>query len=573
MRLLRLLGLQEQLLPAPGIPRGVELVESSVVVGPSCPGVPQVKVVEGRCGDYLISGLLLVAIALPSAIVLVVVASEWQSSSSQRGWLILGFSFYIVTGLRYLWSVLMKLSEQILYLRVEVRRFAAPTLFEAITDVVAAEAEKSGGTCSFDQEAVQEHDKLTGRISVKFRFWSSQARRIAIAVGRQSEEQGLPCEQLKMQVHFQPGEDVVLGRDSRLERREILVLSARTSPSQVLADKKLLIQWMEGTYTNFVKPVKDVVNIYALQESSAEWVPEWKFERVKPCKSASSTGQAFFLERESLGKVLADAKLWSASALRVYMITGPPGVGKSEFTIWIAGQLGLPVYRLSLTSRQLTDERLAQLLSQSSVTFNSVLVQVDEFQATVERWMTSASVGVTPGGFCEVLQGSTAMSHGVVILTGTGHIAAESVKCKLPAVFRRIHCIAELSWMSREDIGCYFRQFLARFVPGCTAEEWSHWETLFLEGSCWSGSRPISIDMLRQFLMHQITESSCQGHGDFVEAEVGLDAAVFQVSPEQRALFFALVCDAQAAQSFLDCYAPVHLQTHFKADEPSMADT
>ena len=242
MRLLRLLGLQEQLLPAPGIPRGVELVESSVVVGPSCPGVPQVKVVEGRCGDYLISGLLLVAIALPSVTVLVVVASEWQSSSSQRGWLILGFSFYIVTGLRNLWSVLMKLSEQILYLRVEVRRFAAPTLFEAITDVVAAEAEKSGGTCSFDQEAVQEHDKLTGRISVKFRFWSSQARRIAIAVGRQSEEQGLPCEQLKMQVHFQPGEDVVLGRDSRLERREILVLSARTSPSQVLADKKLLIQ-------------------------------------------------------------------------------------------------------------------------------------------------------------------------------------------------------------------------------------------------------------------------------------------------------------------------------------------
>jgi len=67
MRLLRLLGLQEQLLPAPGIPRGVELVESSVVVGPSCSGVPQVKVVEGRCGDYLISGLLLVAIALPSA--------------------------------------------------------------------------------------------------------------------------------------------------------------------------------------------------------------------------------------------------------------------------------------------------------------------------------------------------------------------------------------------------------------------------------------------------------------------------------------------------------------------------
>ena len=89
------------------------------------------------------------------------------------------------------------------------------------------------------------------------------------------------------------------------------------------------------------------------------------------------------------------------------MITGPPGVGKSEFTIWIAGplllcafdinieqmdvlffgggelksiqmkrwnygplrlmfsgQLGVPVYRLCLSSPRLTDDRLAQHLGQ-----------------------------------------------------------------------------------------------------------------------------------------------------------------------------------------------------------------
>ena len=119
-----------------------------------------------RCGDYVISALLLIAIAVPAITVIVVVATEWQSSPAQRGWLILGFGFYIVAGLRHLWSLFIRLCEQILYLRVEVRRFAAPTLFEAITDAVAAEAEKAGGTCSFDQEAVQEHDKLTGRISV-----------------------------------------------------------------------------------------------------------------------------------------------------------------------------------------------------------------------------------------------------------------------------------------------------------------------------------------------------------------------------------------------------------------------
>lgn len=568
MRLLRLLGLQDQLLSTSGAVRGVELVESGLSAGTGCSGAPHVKVVEGRCFDYVISALLLVAIAVPSITVVVVVATEWQAAPSQRGWLILGFGFYIVASLRYLGSLLVKSCEQILYLRVEVRRFAAHTLFDAITDAVALEAEKMGGTCSFDQEAVQEHDRLTGKMAVKFRFWGSQTRKVEIAIGKQSEEHELLCEHLKIQVTFQPGEDVVFGRDSRLERREVLVLWALTSHSRVLTDKNTLLQWMQGAYESFTKPVKDVVNIYALQESSSDWVPEWKFERVKPCKNASSTGQGFFLERDSLRKVLADAKLWSKSALRVYMITGPPGVGKSEFTIWIAGQLGLPLYRLSLSSGKLTDERLAQLLSQSSVTSNSVLLQVDEFQETVQRWTQGCGVGVTPGGFCEVLQGSTAMSNGVVILTGTGDIAADYVKWKLPAVFRRIDCIVELTWMSIDDIGVYLKQFLARFIPVCTVEEWSRCKALFLEGDCWSGrSRPVSIDMLKQFLMHQITESSCRGHGALVDVGAGSDSAVFQVIPEHLSSFFSLVCDAQAAQSFLDCYAPVHFESVLEAHE------
>ena len=546
MRLLRLLGLQDQLLSTSGAVGGVELVESGVSAGTGFSAAPHVKVVEHRCFDYVISAFLLVAIAVPSITVAVVVATEWQAAPSQRGWLILGFGFYIVASLRYLGCLLMQSCEQILYLRVEVRRFAAHTLFDAITDAVALEAEKMGRTCSFDQEAVQQHDRLTGKMAVKLRFWGSQTRNVEIVIGKQSEEHELLCEHLKIQVTFQPGEDVVFGRDSRLERREVLVLWALTSPSRVLTDKNTLLQWMQGAYEAFTKPVKDVVNIYALQESSSDWVPEWKFERVKPCKNASSTGQGFFLERDSLRKVLADA-----------------------------GQLGLPVYRLSLSRGKLTDERLAQLLSQSSVTSNSVLLQVDEFQETVQRWLQGSSgVGVTSGGFCEVLQGSTAMSNGVVILTGTGGIAADYVKRKLPAVFRRIDCIVELTWMSIDDIGVYFKQFLACFILGCSVAEWSRCEALFLAGACWSGrSRPVSIDMLKQFLMHQITESSCRGHGVLVDVGAGSDSAVFQVIPEHRSSFFSLVCDAQAAQSFLNCYAPVHLESDLEACEAIISHT
>ena len=136
---------------------------SSVAVRSSSPECP-VQIIESRCHDYIVCALLLTAIAVPTVIVAVVLAAEWQSSASQRGWLILGFGFYIVTGLRYLWSELMLIYYKMLYLRVEVRRYAAPTLFEAITYTVSEEAEKVGGTCSFDHEAVQENDKLTGRI-------------------------------------------------------------------------------------------------------------------------------------------------------------------------------------------------------------------------------------------------------------------------------------------------------------------------------------------------------------------------------------------------------------------------
>ena len=82
------------------------------------------KVVEGRCLDYVISALLLVAIAVPSITVVVVVATEWQTAPSQRGWLILGFGFYIVASLRYLGSLLMKSCEQILYKEPRYRRLA-----------------------------------------------------------------------------------------------------------------------------------------------------------------------------------------------------------------------------------------------------------------------------------------------------------------------------------------------------------------------------------------------------------------------------------------------------------------
>jgi len=505
---------------------------------------------------------LLVALAVPSVAILWAVACEWQSAPSQRSWLILGSGFYIVAALRALWMWFVQACEQTLYLRVELRRYCSPKLFEAVTDSIAKESERLGSPCGWDQEAVQEHHGVTGETQVKLRFWSSRARTLQIRITVERSVRGRPGE-LDLTMDYFPGENVITGREARVERQELLVLSTRTTAATVLSDKALLTRWLEQCYTTFMQPDEGIVNVYALQESSSDWMPEWKFARVQQCKNAQGTGPCFFLQRDSLNRVLQDARLWARSALRVYMITGPPGVGKSEFTIWLASQLRMPIYRLCLTNPRLTDDRLAQLLSQTAICHNDVLVQVDEFQAAITNWLdheSTAEPHVTPGGFCECLQGSTAMSRGIVVLTGTVETSNEKARKALPAVFRRISVEAELTWMSPQDKKLFFRNFLTRFVHEMPDDEWTRWEKEFLsQDSPWT-TKSISVDMLKQYLMHQITESSCLNLGEFTftvgAAQVGLQQD-FRVTRAGQSSFFNLVCNHKAATEFLANYAPV----------------
>ena len=529
----------------------------------------EIGIIAQPCKERLLGILLAMALIVPAVTVVTVVAGEWVSSPSQRGWLILGFGFYIMTALRSLWGYFIQVYEGMFHLKVELRRLVCPTLFDAVTDSIAQKAEEQGQTCSWDQEAVQEHDPLTSDFQVKWRFWSSAPRtmRIELAAdssGIQENQIGVQLQgaRVTVQVQYQPGEDIVTGRDSRVERREIMVLTVKTSASKVLADKAVLRQWLENCYNKWMQADAAIVKVFALQESSTDWVPAWAFERAKQYKTASGSGQAFYLQRDSLSTIISDAQLWASAELRVYLVTGPPGVGKSEFTIWLAGLMQLPVYRLCLSSPRLTDDRLAQLLSQSAITYNSVLLQVDEFQETVMRWVRTVksggdAPGVTAGGFCECLQGSTAMGRGIVVLTGTREIEAEEIRRLLPAVFRRVNREVLLGWMSGQDVRSYLCHFLARFVPDCMSSEWHDLEKKFTrEGSPWDGNKQISVDMLKQFLMHEITEAS-RGWLDNFQPNRRTAPGDFQIQPLSRSAFFEQISDAEQAQRFVQKYAKV----------------
>ena len=531
----------------------------------ACRSRPEVVVLRPRWGQPVCACLLFLALALPTIAIVAVVAWEWHDRPSQRCWLILGFAFYILTAMKAVWAMFMRVCEHLWHLRVEVRSVVSKTLFEAVSQAISEASDRQSSTCSRDQEAVLEADRLTGDLKVRLRLWSSQSSCFRVCVRVPAEDTNCMGGSLSMDVRYSPGNEVVCGRDSRVQRAEVLELSIRTSAETILEDRKLLESWLSSTYQSYIEPVEGYVSVYALHESSTDWMPEWKFERVKHCKKSSGTGHSFYLERKCLNKVLGDAMLWSTSTLRVYLVSGPPGVGKSEFTIWLAGQLGLPVYRLCLSSSRLTDDRLAQVLSPSAISFPSVLLQVDEFQSVLPRWHRSekdsnrshggCSSGVTAEGFSECLEGSTAMACGVVVLTGTSEITTLLTSEKLPALFRRINCRAELTWMADCDKRAYFKSFLKRFVTQCNEGDWTYWENVFLsQGSPWAAHTAITVDMLKQYLMQALTDSICPDDTQGCPMDVCIGGEGSQITAELRSHFFKKVVDHDRAKRFLEPY-------------------
>ena len=80
------------------------------------------------------------------------------------------------------------------------------------------------------------------------------------------------------------------------------------------------------------------------------------------------------------------------------------------------------------------------------------------------------------------------------------------------------------------------------------------------------------MDVLKQYLMQQITESSCRSLGGFTSTTGASQTAVaddFRVHHECRTAFFELVCDHTMAALFLDEYAPVKSSPGGAAAAPS----
>ena len=206
---------------------------------------------------------------------------------------------------------------------------------------IEASAGARADTASRDMEAFTEYDRTNGRTLVQMSYGSKRPKTVnmcLVSVGHQWRE---------LRADFERGADIICGRDHSVQNREAIVLRLAAS-SDLMADKQLLKKWLLYCVKAYQEPAKKVVEVYALDQSSSDWVPEWKTRSVRPLKHSGGVGQAFFLERQSTRPLVVDACTWFGKELRCYLINGPPGTGKTELTIWLAGCLRIPLYRISL---------------------------------------------------------------------------------------------------------------------------------------------------------------------------------------------------------------------------------
>ena len=157
-------------------------IELNTMRGRTAENLSRIRVEHMGYIDHIKGIILLFALLCPTGLVTYVIYDSWKTNPSNRSWLILGLGYYIGAALRTMYELLYRLVERTCFLRVEIRRLNSSTLFEAVSDALAQEAEQNGATCSMDVEALQEHDAITGQYSVRLGFWSSRSRELHLCV-------------------------------------------------------------------------------------------------------------------------------------------------------------------------------------------------------------------------------------------------------------------------------------------------------------------------------------------------------------------------------------------------------
>ena len=158
---------------------------------------------------------------------------------------------------------------------------------------------------------------------------------------------------------------------------------------------------------------------------------------------------------------------------RGYLLYGPPGTGKTSLVTALASHLSLNVCVLSLSSPNVTDEKIGNLLA--SVPGRSVILIEDVDAFFQQRAKADTGVRVSYSGFINALDGVAAHEGSVVFLTTNHPQLIDEAAIRSGRVDFRM----ELSLCDRGQLARMFGKFFAdadaaeRFADAVPADRFS----------------------------------------------------------------------------------------------------
>ncbi len=188
----------------------------------------------------------------------------------------------------------------------------------------------------------------------------------------------------------------------------------------------ILKELVEECRKKYLNDIHEKVSVFEHHEG------EWKKARLRPIRPISTV----IMDEQAKNDLLRDVEefldeptqRWYATRgipyRRGYLLFGPPGIGKSSFSLSIAGQFDLDIYTLQLSG--ISDSKLTKLFAELPPHCDILLEGVDA-AGMVRRADTDAdqenksSSGVTLSGLLNVLDGVSSQEGRVLVMT-TNHI-------------------------------------------------------------------------------------------------------------------------------------------------------
>lgn len=259
-------------------------------------------------------------------------------------------------------------------------------------------------------------------------------------------------------------------------RAERLFISCLGRDATILKD--LIIQCR----TEYLAKEKGRVSIYGANHAGGDEV-SWVRRALRPTRPMST----IVLDESIKQRFIDDAqrflelrtKHWYAMRgipyRRGYLLSGPPGTGKTSLTLAAAGQMGLGIYMINLSSPKLTEDHLMSLFQNLPPSCIVLLEDIDATSLTRTRELTveedddiddeqprhQRRGGISLSALLNVIDGAAAHEGRILVMT-SNH--TENID---PALLRpgRVDFSVEFSLATSETAANIFKQMFDSLHP------------------------------------------------------------------------------------------------------------